>query len=143
MSTGFRPAARTSTTSCPSPGRGSSNSPISGGCPNSLRIAARIRGTLDRSHHGRRIALHARRQRRIPLAHDARVAEGRARELHRVRVRVGGRAHVLLVEDELAQLAVPVRGRRRQGGGLEGLARGGGGGGGGAAVSKPSRAGCA
>src|SRR5881394_3564994 len=42
MSTGFRPAARTSTTALPSLACGSSKSPTSGGAPYHFRIAARI-----------------------------------------------------------------------------------------------------
>src|SRR2546423_15138358 len=42
MSTGFSPAATTSTTSWPSSALGSSNSPISGGAPYQCRIAARM-----------------------------------------------------------------------------------------------------
>src|SRR6266702_4814227 len=64
------------------------------------------------SDHRRRAALGAGRERRIPRANLARMAERRAGELQRRGMRIGAGPDVVPVEDELPEGAVPARWRR-------------------------------
>ena len=67
---------------------------------------------LPRLDDGRRRSVRARGKLRVPPADRAGVQERRSRELQAGRVRIGGGADVLPVEDVLAQGGIPLRGCR-------------------------------
>ncbi len=77
------------------------------GRPQLLRRRPAVSSTMSPSYDRRRRAVGARCERRIPATHRAAVPDGRAAEVERGRVRIGGAHDVVPVEDELAERPRP------------------------------------